>query len=689
MNKFCDNCSHDDDHNTAANIKTYLTCSACVDCYMESSCKFCGHPLNGHDKPIVDKEPNRPPCPDCWTCNPSKAPISVKPLNLTEVKKNEIKKESADVDNKRRRDILASLKESSKESHSEGTKEFWWSLVPSLVGLLFPSRKEATKVRKEASVEGDKVDISDVPLEVKKESLLGHDYRKPVGSNIASEPYRAIGLLKMKYATKSSAGVQEFVYMRGTGTLVGRGVVLTAAHNLYSKALGGDAVAVEFYAGLHKDPLDGTYKSIASSKALTWHYPEEFKKGAEGEDYALVFLERDISPTTGIFSIGVSGPNRTVNVTGYPGDKSYDMYTCEGKVLNRNHNTVDYEIDTTGGQSGAPVWAKVGGANLIFAVHIEGREKFNTGTPITKARIEKMGTWVGDFLSLTFVNSELQKKDENVEIYTNINELEKDLLLNSGGKESAGLKEGFFSSIGSFFSKAKNIVHGVAKTVGSVASTVTSVASTICRWTESEDMDTPKCSCEKCMLDLRIKELTSKGNSLETWVVSVRNDMSTLKAVYEEKVGSFEKLLKQHEIDIQMISKKGTKSPPLIFLIPISELRLTTVGTTVVFTYVLKLETSSPFVKVDVVIPGISASMTKWKMTLAIGEAVINEYFSYDDSRLIYPITLKGYTKEIEAGKEYQIKVNVEVLSIGDPRSELTIASRLFPDSKCKLTIKL
>jgi glutamyl endopeptidase len=54
---------------------------------------------------------------------------------------------------------------------------------------------------------------------------------------------------------------------------------------------------------------------------------------------------------------------------------------------------VHYDIDTAGGQSGAPVWRLVNGNRYAVAVHAYGGGSTNSGTRITSPVASNIAVW--------------------------------------------------------------------------------------------------------------------------------------------------------------------------------------------------------------------------------------------------------------------------------------------------------
>ena len=74
------------------------------------------------------------------------------------------------------------------------------------------------------------------------ERVFGKDQRTVV-NNILQRPYKQTVLLNMTFSNNR-------VY-KGTGTMIGKDIVLTAAHNVYSKDDKGWAKKIDVYAGVN------------------------------------------------------------------------------------------------------------------------------------------------------------------------------------------------------------------------------------------------------------------------------------------------------------------------------------------------------------------------------------------------------------------------------------------------------
>ncbi len=122
--------------------------------------------------------------------------------------------------------------------------------------------------------------------------------------------------------------------------------------------------------------------------------------GDENFDYGAIILPVPLGETVGVFGIAAYPDNEltdaVVNVSGYPGDKpSGTQWYDSRKVASVNSWKVYYDIDTAGGQSGAPVFRVDGGGKRIgVAVHAYGGSSTNSGTRITGDVLTTMKSWM-------------------------------------------------------------------------------------------------------------------------------------------------------------------------------------------------------------------------------------------------------------------------------------------------------
>ena len=198
-------------------------------------------------------------------------------------------------------------------------------------------------------------------------------------------------------------------YYLGSGFVVGDHVIATAAHCVYDY-FNGNAEKIT------KILLFNNNGNIAlEATPVTTHVPTKFINAVNDgkyrtiSDYALITVKDDLSAYA-CFDLGVPldsfmNSNSVVTVTGFPatwgkpGEEvtvntatKHMMYSGNGKMYNGNDSLIRYETDTTGGNSGGPVYIteSIPGRNTYYtvvAINIAepnvDNPKYNIGTRMT------------------------------------------------------------------------------------------------------------------------------------------------------------------------------------------------------------------------------------------------------------------------------------------------------------------
>ena len=85
---------------------------------------------------------------------------------------------------------------------------------------------------------------------------------------------------------------------------------------------------------------------------------------------------------------------KTAVLSGYPGDKPFaEMWGMRRRIKIVTAKTLVYEIDTVGGQSGAPVYVRHNGQRCVVGIHNYGNSTGNSATRITPAVAERLKKW--------------------------------------------------------------------------------------------------------------------------------------------------------------------------------------------------------------------------------------------------------------------------------------------------------
>lgn len=230
-----------------------------------------------------------------------------------------------------------------------------------------------------------------IPEALLEKKVIGVDDRVSVG-DVRQYPYSAIALLQVK----KDCGCTD----SGTGFMVDRDVMMTAAHCMICTKHGGKATDLTAYFGF-KSKKNYLYKYDGPTQYWTG---TTFKKsdGTYGyvspfteDDYAYLKLEKDVGSKTGWFGLSPRSDAQMQDyeyeVAGYrDGLLKYDR----GYVEIRSEKELKYQLDAVAGNSGCPVfdWNY-----YVVGIHVsESRNyEYNNARRITGDLMEEMRRNVG------------------------------------------------------------------------------------------------------------------------------------------------------------------------------------------------------------------------------------------------------------------------------------------------------
>ena len=221
------------------------------------------------------------------------------------------------------------------------------------------------------------------------EVVIGSDQRKRI-QNTTAFPWRTICSLKITAADDS-----QWI---GTGWLVGPRTVITAGHCVFIRSRGGWVKSVEVIPG-----RDGSTRPYGECVSRSFRSVTGWtRRRRRSHDYGAIILPRDCryGDQLGWFGYGSysSGTlkNLMVNLSGYPGDKqpTGTQWFDARKIKKVNARSLVYNIDTAGGQSGAPVWwLKDNGQRYAVGIHTNGHSSGNSATRIVKPVFDNIKHW--------------------------------------------------------------------------------------------------------------------------------------------------------------------------------------------------------------------------------------------------------------------------------------------------------
>ncbi|MGW8318972.1 MAG: trypsin-like serine peptidase [Candidatus Promineifilaceae bacterium] len=219
------------------------------------------------------------------------------------------------------------------------------------------------------------------------EVVIGGDDRAQVEAT-SNYPWRCICSLKITAADGSM--------WIGTGWLVGPRTVITAGHCVFIDSRGGWVRRIEVIPGRSgsEQPFNAC---IATEFRSVSGWTEDHKRDY---DYGAILLPADcrLGDQLGWFGYASYSDSRLedkmANLAGYPGDKPPGTQWFHARRIQQvTSTTLVYDIDTAGGQSGAPVWFYQGGSRYAVGIHTNGAVTGNSATRIVQEVFDNITAW--------------------------------------------------------------------------------------------------------------------------------------------------------------------------------------------------------------------------------------------------------------------------------------------------------
>ena len=219
------------------------------------------------------------------------------------------------------------------------------------------------------------------------EVVIGADDRVKIG-NTTVYPWRAICSLAITAANGSN--------WIGTGWLVAPRTVITAGHCVWMHNQGGRVASIRVMPGRNGSATETPFKSCLATHVRTtvkWIDDRDSDR-----DYGCVLLPQSFMDYSSLGTFGYASlsdlENMTVNLSGYPGDKpTGTQWFHSRKIKNVESRRFSYDIDTAGGQSGAPVWRFKDNQRHVVGIHTNGSSTGNSAVRITSAVFDNIKAW--------------------------------------------------------------------------------------------------------------------------------------------------------------------------------------------------------------------------------------------------------------------------------------------------------
>ncbi len=182
----------------------------------------------------------------------------------------------------------------------------------------------------------------------------------------------------------------------GTGWLVAPRTVITAGHCVWMHNQGGRVASIRVMPGRNGSATGTPFTScMATHVRTTVKWIEERDSS---RDYGCILLPKSFLDYSSLGTFGYANlsslSNLTVNLSGYPGDKpAGTQWFHSRKIKSVESRRFYYDIDTAGGQSGAPVWRLKDGARHVVGIHTNGHSTGNSAVRITSAVFDNIKAW--------------------------------------------------------------------------------------------------------------------------------------------------------------------------------------------------------------------------------------------------------------------------------------------------------
>lgn len=278
-------------------------------------------------------------------------------------------------------------------SGDPGREEFFGAIMKALPAIVqggqaiakIPAvRKAGKKVLRQFGIESGAAAGDSSLLEV----VIGADDRVQV-TNTAAKPWNGICQLSITSRTG-----RQYI---GTGWLIAPRCVITAGHCVYLHGAGGWAKSIEVSAGRNGPAFPYGRITSTTFRAITQWTRDQNRS----YDYGCIILPeapRGTGAAPFCFNFAARSDaelrSQTLNLSGYPGDKGgITQWFHARQAKGVSAFTIEYDIDTAGGQSGSPVWQYSGGVRTAVGIHTNGSPLGNSATRITPAVAAMLRSW--------------------------------------------------------------------------------------------------------------------------------------------------------------------------------------------------------------------------------------------------------------------------------------------------------
>lgn len=219
------------------------------------------------------------------------------------------------------------------------------------------------------------------------EVILGTDDRVRITAT-TNVPWRRVCALRISFPSGST--------YRGTGFLIGPRAVATAGHCVFLHDQGGWARQVEVIPG-----ANGTARPYGQAVSTSLRSVAGWVNSKKPEsDYGCIVLPPGAFGGRSLGSFGCANFDAAKIVAqpavlgGYPGDKPFaELWGMSRVIKTVTAKTLIYDIDSMGGQSGAPVYVMRAGQRYVVGIHNYGQATGNSATRVTEPVYQRLLAW--------------------------------------------------------------------------------------------------------------------------------------------------------------------------------------------------------------------------------------------------------------------------------------------------------
>lgn len=210
-------------------------------------------------------------------------------------------------------------------------------------------------------------------------SIIGSDDRIKVETT-TTFPFNAICYILITFPDGNT--------YKGSAWMYYSDIAITAGHCVYDSNHGGWAKSIKIFPG-----ANGSNSPYGDTIINRMHTSTKWTENSnEKYDYAVLVLNSSLGNKTGYFGTHYtfwSLKGKNVTITGYPGEYYREQYSISGSIKKCNSHKLYYDMDTTGGQSGCPVyWYTSDHGYQAIGIHAYGSSSLNSATRITSSMFD-------------------------------------------------------------------------------------------------------------------------------------------------------------------------------------------------------------------------------------------------------------------------------------------------------------